>query len=393
MRSRSLLVVSLILTAMSGFAEVGARIEGRVLDSVSTPPGTPAVSYKCGRIPLHSEKECRQYAQDELADAKAFISSDIVSGATLGTPIVFVDFHDNPVFYQYPVVSHGVEVSALGVHALGASPHSTFLVSYREVASVSQLEKIRARGEGLKMTWDSRVPDAIAKVAEAKHCQPSDIALTKLICTDSYNVSVLDALLRIVPRDESVLVDLHTNEIVTDDIPLDDLQGDSEVKSCLAYVLQVKQEKRKEVQEAGKGTANPSDEDFFLLDQFRPAAVGERADVRSADVMAPSFSGRPSAPVSLVDCGSKKPCLQGPCDSRRPCCHAFAVDIPPGARLRSGWAASLTIGPDGTVVGGEVRNGCGNKSLDDQLLEKIKENSCFERTETGMIFEFSITFD
>ncbi len=38
MRSRSLLVVSLILTAMSGFAEVGARIEGRVLDSVTRAP-------------------------------------------------------------------------------------------------------------------------------------------------------------------------------------------------------------------------------------------------------------------------------------------------------------------------------------------------------------------
>jgi len=38
LRSRSLLVVSLILTATCGFAERGARIEGRVLDSVTRAP-------------------------------------------------------------------------------------------------------------------------------------------------------------------------------------------------------------------------------------------------------------------------------------------------------------------------------------------------------------------
>ncbi len=140
-------------------------------------------------------------------------------------------------------------------------------------------------------------------------------------------------------------------------------------------------------------SANSAGGGAHLLDQFHLVAIKEGIDVRGVELVAPSLSGRTPEPPSLVDCGGKKPCLRGPCDPKRPCCRAFSLDIPRGARLRSGWAASLTIGPDGTVVGGEVRNGCGNKSLDDQLLEKIKENSCFERTETGMIFEFSITFD
>jgi hypothetical protein len=133
---------------------------------------------------------------------------------------------------------------------------------------------------------------------------------------------------------------------------------------------------------------NSAGEPAFLPDHSTAITVDEGTNVRGVEIVAPPLSGREPKPPLTPDCGGMKPCFHAPCDPSRPCCKAFSLEIPEGARLTWSWSLSLTAAPDGTVTGGEVVTSSGNAALDELLLEKFIENSCFEPSERPTILTF-----
>ena len=206
------------------------------------PDSTPAIAYEWGRVPLHSADTCRQYAQKELKSVVELIDSDLLEGATLGSPVVFYDFKDNPVFYQYPVVYSGVEIGYFGVHAVGLEPKIDRFAGYHEFRSKRELFPFQ--DTDTRMTWDTYLADARKSVAEKKHWNINDIQLVKFICHDALNNVALYVMLKKVPENEILLVNLFSYNILTDICSMEDIKKDSELQNCLLYIIQIKSQKK-----------------------------------------------------------------------------------------------------------------------------------------------------
>ena len=95
------------------------------------------------------------------------------------------------------------------------------------------------------MTWDLYIPDAIEVVAKKKNYNKKDIVSVKLICLDSIQMASLCVMLRIVPTNEIVLVNLRNYKILTDEASLEEIKEDSELQNTLKYIIQVKHKRKK----------------------------------------------------------------------------------------------------------------------------------------------------
>jgi hypothetical protein len=209
------------------------------------PSSTPTVSYKWGRIPIFSEAECRKVAEEEMADS---LSDELLKGAKMGTPVIFYDFQDNPVFYQYTVKNMGVIIAYFGVHAAGdLKPCLHYVFNSLETGTLEELKTFKESPESEKLKpWDARVPDAIEKLAEEKNCSTTDIEFLKLICFTPREFAPLDAMLKITSKNEIVFVSLQNYAIDDGVFTEEDMEiakARSELEYTLSYIMEVKGKK------------------------------------------------------------------------------------------------------------------------------------------------------
>jgi hypothetical protein len=204
------------------------------------PPSTPTVRYKWGRVPIHSEKECRVVAEEWLSDFKD--ESEVLIGARIGSPVICYDLKDNPGYYQFPVINMGVEVGYIGVDAMQLDPemlgHGYIEMTLEEFKT--KLETIKGR----KATFDRFVPDAIEKVAEKKGLNKDDIEFVKLLCLAANRGGNLYAMLRIIPTNKTVIVNLYSFDILTDRLTLEEIQEDTEDGIIYNYIKQFKKARK-----------------------------------------------------------------------------------------------------------------------------------------------------
>jgi len=105
------------------------KVNKDILDSV--PKNKPFVEYKWGRIPLHTEKECRKFVRNRLKEDKKMLSrySGInireFNGLKIRKPIPLYDLRGNIVSYIYYIVKNGIEIGRYEVMAIGKEVSDT----------------------------------------------------------------------------------------------------------------------------------------------------------------------------------------------------------------------------------------------------------------------------
>jgi len=171
-----------------------------VLSSISQE--IPTVEYRWGRVPLHSEGKCREYAESMKDIVTDDMPSDILAGLKLGEPVVYFDFKNNPIFYEYPVVytNLNVEVGYFGVEALGIQPSFGMDSIALEIESKND-PNLRRYKKMLPITSDGLIPRVIEKLVQKKNISKKDITVEKLIFTGS----TTEVLLKIKSTNELIL--------------------------------------------------------------------------------------------------------------------------------------------------------------------------------------------
>jgi hypothetical protein len=203
------------------------------------PDTTPTVNYRWGRVPIQSLEECRLAAEDEFADFKD--ESEILMGAKIGPPVIFYDLKDNPGCYQFPIVNFGVEVGYIGIDAMRLEPVENGY-GYLGI-TLNELKASAKTMKGQKATAERFVPDAIEWVAEKKGCNKEDITLLKLLCLTAIKGGNLYAMLRIIPTDKIIVVNLSSRDILTDRYTLAEIQEYTEDGVTLWYIKEYKKVK------------------------------------------------------------------------------------------------------------------------------------------------------
>jgi hypothetical protein len=151
-----------------------------ILSSIS--PNLKYVSYKWGKIPIFSLEECKQAAEEDFEWIKSWCGSlHLVKNAHIGDPVVFFDFENNPAFYQFPIMFGFIELSYVGIHAIGSGPRTENLILGFAAETNQEVFAMIKVGKKNKYTLDCNAPAAIEALADKLKCRKRDIHLEKLL--------------------------------------------------------------------------------------------------------------------------------------------------------------------------------------------------------------------
>ena len=184
------------------------------------PDTTPTVNYRWGKVPIQSMEDCKLAAEEEFVDFKD--ESEVLIGAKIGPPVIYYDLKNNPGCYEFPIINFGVEVGSISVDAMRLEPVVNGY-GYLEM-TLDELSTNAKTMKGQKATAEKFVPDAIERAAEKNGCNKEDIILLKLLCLTAIKGGNLYALLKIIPKDKIIVVNLSSLDIITDSYTLEEIQ-------------------------------------------------------------------------------------------------------------------------------------------------------------------------
>ncbi len=203
------------------------------------PDTTPTVNYRWGKVPIQSMEDCRLAAEEEFESFKE--ESEVLIGAKIGPPVIYYDLKNNPGCYEFPIINFGVEVGSIDVDAMRLEPEVNGY-GYLEMT----LDELKTKAKTMKgqiTTEDQFVPDAIERAAEKNGCNKEDIVLLKLLCLTAIKGGNLYALLKIIPKDKTIVVNLTSFDILTDSYSLEEIQEYTEDGVTLWYITEYKKAK------------------------------------------------------------------------------------------------------------------------------------------------------
>jgi len=199
------------------------------------PESTPTVHYSFGRIPIFSIETCKKAAEEIMMDMVDEDTAKVLIGAKIGSPIIFDDLKNNSIYFQFPINNNGKTVGCIDMHALGIRPESPS----DRLSSVP----ISELGPNDNPTIESDIPKAIETVAKKKNCTKEDIELVKLLCLAPNEGKNLYAMFKIISRNERVIINLYSRDILSDRLTLDQMQADTERVLTLNYIFEIKKGK------------------------------------------------------------------------------------------------------------------------------------------------------
>ena len=209
----------------------------------SIPLEVPTVEYRWGRVPLQSYEKCRQHANIIFKSEKEDFPLEIQPYLKLGEAVVFYDFKDNPIYYEYPIVYSklDVDVAYFGVEALGIEPSIG-----RDAGSVeikSKDDSVLKTLIGLPpYTSNGLIPRLIKELADERNIGEKEIEVEKLV----FPIFSTGAILRIKSSNELVHV-LLSGSLRKDTIDQEGLLFQQEViemYSTLQYIEDYKRMKK-----------------------------------------------------------------------------------------------------------------------------------------------------
>ena len=175
----------------------------------------PTVRYKYGKIPIFSERECREdaiyYWKNEKNNEYL---PDYLKNAKMGKITVYYDFRNNPAFYEYPFIYKGVEVACYGIHAIGfriTREFSRYLKIDKNITEIEFNNKIEEYRKQ-KLSSHYMIAKRIKVISEKENCDIKDIVIEKLICSN-YGADCLKLLLNIPSKNKKYLIGLNMGYI------------------------------------------------------------------------------------------------------------------------------------------------------------------------------------
>jgi hypothetical protein len=198
---------------------------------------------KWGKIPLHPLNDCKKLAEDclyEKISNKSLIDSDLMKNAKLGPPVVFYDLESRPVYFQFPIILNGVEISFIGIFAVGVTPIEG---SFSSQIADTEEELINVINSGNKTTatGDRLIPFAVTNISYQKKCNPENVQVVRLICLNANELKPFYLWTKINPEKVDVLVSLYYKEkCLTDDYSIDQIKESSDFQNALAFIYQYK---------------------------------------------------------------------------------------------------------------------------------------------------------
>jgi len=211
-------------------------IEANISILNNIPQTTPTVNYRWGRVPLYPEEKCREFAKSTMWDIVIELPSDIRANLKLGEPVVYFDFKNNPIFYEYPIVytNLNVEVAYFGVQALGIKPTQGSSFNIMDIESKADPELKRYRG--IPFTTDGLIPRVIENLAHKRGIDKADIIVDKLI----FYYGFANILFKIKSTGELVLASspLRLNSVSNKGLLF--MQKLTEIYGTLQYIIDYK---------------------------------------------------------------------------------------------------------------------------------------------------------
>jgi len=150
-----------------------------ILDSV--PKNKPFVEYEWGRIPLHTEKECREFVRNRLKEDKKMLSELTgirINGLTISKGIPLYDLRGNPISYIYFVKKNGVEIARYEVLAIGNNIENT--TRSKPLVDKEEYERLVKKGEKTH-SLKEEIDNAIKYYVKKHKIKVNDIKILKLI--------------------------------------------------------------------------------------------------------------------------------------------------------------------------------------------------------------------
>jgi len=200
------------------FYTLEERIEKYKYVLSEVPDNIPTIQYHWGKVQIHSEEECRKialwrwrifkrmhsgYSEDE-------IEPELLRKTKIAKPIIYYDFRDNPVLYQYPFKYLGVGITCISVYAVGVKPECDYSLGEIFFRTIAEIKKDITAARKLKLTSDKYIKDVIDEISKKEKIGKNQIEVVKLICFGAVLArSPFFVLLRIIPKNELVLSGLE----------------------------------------------------------------------------------------------------------------------------------------------------------------------------------------
>ncbi len=226
-----------------------------ILEAV--PENKPHVKYKWGRIPLHSEKECYEYAKNRYEEDKRRYKNDkryvSMEGSKISRPDIFYDLRGNRIMYVYHVFKNNIEIVQYEIFAIGDKPiesNSSSILMEQE-----QYDYLSAKGKRIDWTKIS-IKRAMERFIKKNKYKKEDVKVLKLIGeTLSYRNQPLIApyiLIQLKPTGKMNLVELNYGESFPGDWSFEKIREWYERKMTLGYIEQVKERQHRPLMEKKK---------------------------------------------------------------------------------------------------------------------------------------------
>ena len=229
-----------------------------ILEAV--PENKPHVKYKWGRIPLHSEKECYEYAKNRYEEDKRRYKNDkryvSMEGSKMINVMKFYDLRENPVYYSYRIIKKGIEINRYDFFSIGDKIEENFSISSIQM-NINDFKRITSLVKTFLFPYKNNIREAIKSFSKKEGCDEKNVVKLKyispLLLNRYYPMNVPYLMLKTKNTNKINLVVLASGyEMFPIDWSFEKMREWYERKMTLGYIEQVKERQHRPLMEKKK---------------------------------------------------------------------------------------------------------------------------------------------
>ena len=229
-----------------------------ILEAV--PENKPHVKYKWGRIPLHSEKECYEYAKNRYEEDKRRYKNDkryvSMEGSKMINVMKFYDLRENPVYYSYRIIKKGIEINRYDFFSIGDKIEENFSISSIQM-NINDFKRITSLVKTFLFPYKNNIREAIKSFSKKEGCDEKNVVKLKyispLLLNRYYPMNVPYLMLKTKNTNKINLVVLASGyEMFPIDWSFEKIREWYERKMTLGYIQQVKERQHRPLMEKKK---------------------------------------------------------------------------------------------------------------------------------------------